>query len=303
MTSRAIPLQDLEHRINQHQDELAMLRQEYEARQNHLRELTQRKEKLQTQLQELEAEIHGVGQGSSPTPPAPIQVTASKPVAKPAPAEAAKKSNGTVSLPQLLIRIVAKAGGPITVKEIARAVVRHKYPSTSQNLPKMVEKRVSEMVKKGFFKRAPNQQGVLPAQAPESTKAPAAKPASVPVVAAPKPETAKAPTAKPASTPAVAAPKAAPVATAPTPAPAGDNQPPLPEVVTQVLAKTTEPLSARALAEKVLATGYKSKSKDFINVIWAGVGKMDNVENVQGKGYRLKKTTAAAPPSKAKGSK
>ena len=81
--------------------------------------------------------------------------------------------------------------------------------------------------------------------------------------------------------------------------PAFENELPLPEVVTQVLAKVSEPISARVLAEKVLATGYKTKSKDFINVIWAGVGKMDNVENVPGKGYRLKRGLAAAFASKA----
>ncbi len=281
MTSRAIPLQDLAQRISQQQVELEKLRREYEARQTHLRDLTQRKEKLQTQLQQVEAEIRGVGQGSAHPPAA-----AKTPVkaAKPAGAGSVKKPTGTVSLPKLLLRIVAKAGGPITVKEIAQEVVRHKYPSTSKNLSKMVEKRVSEMVKKGLLRRAPNQQGVLPAQTAKTATAPAAKVESTPAATVPKPATvAKAPS--------------------PSPATATENELPLPVVVTQVLAKTSEPISARVLADKVLATGYKSKSKDFINVIWAGVGKMDNVENVPGKGYRLKKGPAAAPATKPKGSK
>jgi hypothetical protein len=281
MTSRAIPLQDLAHRISQQQGELEKLRREYEARQTHLRDLNSRKEKLQAQLQQVEAEIRGVGQGSA-LPPTPVKT--SPKAAKPAAAAPVKSPTGTVSLPKLLLRIVAKAGGPITVKEVAREVVRHKYPSTSKNLPKMVEKRVSEMVKKGLLRRAPNQLGVLPAQTAKTTPPPAAKVISTPAAAVPKP----APVAKPAITP---------------PTPATENELPLPVVVTQVLAKTSEPISARDLAEKVLATGYKSKSKDFINVIWAGVGKMDNVENVPGKGYRLKKAAAAAPASKPKGSK
>lgn len=290
MTSRAIPLQDLEKRISQHQGELEKLRREYEARQTHLRDLTQRKEKLQTQLQQVEAEIRGVGQGSTPAPSAaktPIKVT------KPAAAGSVKNPTGTVSLPKLLLRIVAKAAGPITVKEIAQEVVRHKYPSTSKNLSKMVEKRVSEMVKKGLLHRAPNQQGVLPAQTTKTATPPVAKVESTPAAAVPKPATA------------ATMPKPATVAKAPSPSPAAatENELPLPVVVTQVLAKTSEPISARVLADKVLATGYKSKSKDFINVIWAGVGKMDNVENVPGKGYRLKKGPAAAPASKPKGSK
>src|SRR5580704_15954174 len=113
MTSRAITLQDLAQRISQHQGELEKLRREYEARQTHLRDLTSRKEKLQAQLQQVEAEIRGVGQGSAP--PSPVAKTPTK-AAKSAPAAPVKKPTGTVSLPQLLLRIVAKAGAPITVK-------------------------------------------------------------------------------------------------------------------------------------------------------------------------------------------
>jgi hypothetical protein len=45
------------------------------------------------------------------------------------------------------------------------------------------------------------------------------------------------------------------------------------------------------LAEKALASGYQTKSKDFTNVIWVGIGKIPNVENVAGQGYRLKRST------------
>ncbi len=41
--------------------------------------------------------------------------------------------------------------------------------------------------------------------------------------------------------------------------------------------------------EANLAQGYQSQSKDFTTVVWAMLGKMDNVENVPGQGYRLKK--------------
>ena len=56
----------------------------------------------------------------------------------------------------------------------------------------------------------------------------------------------------------------------------------LPVLVTKILAGSPEPISGRVLAEKVLASGYQTKSKDFMNVLWVGVGKMDNVENVPG---------------------
>jgi hypothetical protein len=48
-------------------------------------------------------------------------------------------------------------------------------------------------------------------------------------------------------------------------------------------------MPARELGAKVLETGYQTKSKDFTNVIWVAVAKMNNVENVAGRGYRLKK--------------
>ena len=55
------------------------------------------------------------------------------------------------------------------------------------------------------------------------------------------------------------------------------------------------------LAEKVLASGYQTKSKDFTKVVSVGVWKMDNVENVPGKGYRLKKGKTAVAASKGAG--
>ena len=64
MTQSTIPLQDLAQRISQQQAELAKLRQEYESRQAQFQELTRRKETLQTELRQVEAEIHGIGLGS-----------------------------------------------------------------------------------------------------------------------------------------------------------------------------------------------------------------------------------------------
>jgi TolA-binding protein len=105
------------------------------------------------------------------------------------------------------------------------------------------------------------------------------------------------------STPAVAAkpgkkPQKAPVAKAPRSEPPAisENGLPLPVIITKILAKSSHPVPAQALAEEVLARGYRTQSKDFTNMIWTAAGKMANVENVPGKGYRLRK-------SKGKGSK
>jgi hypothetical protein len=150
----------------------------------------------------------------------------------------------------------------------------------------MVKNRVSDLVTKGLLRHAPNRPGVLPAQAPETSKGPAAKSESgVPETKQKSPVVAGAATTTP---PAVSA-----------------SALTLPVVVTKILAGSPEPIPGRELAEKVLASGYQTKSKDFMKVIWVGVGKMANVENVPGKGYRLKKGKAVTAASKgtSKGSK
>jgi hypothetical protein len=55
------------------------------------------------------------------------------------------------------------------------------------------------------------------------------------------------------------------------------------------LAKSRAPLTASELTKRVLASGYRSKSKDFKEVIWVTLGKLKNAENVPGVGWRLKR--------------
>jgi len=279
--SSTISLRDLAQRIDQQQAELAKLRQEYEARQAQLQELLRLKEDLQIQLRQVEAEIQGIAPGSKPPESKP---TVGGTAAKPAPTKPETKLSGSVTLLQLLVQIVAQAGRPITIKKLAAEVVRRKYPTSSQNLPALIGERVKYLVKKGRLRRAPNRQGVLLAQAPVKT-----------------------PAAKSGSGASGTKPKTLPVAgtATSTPATASTSALTLPAVVTKILAGSPEPILGRELADKVLASGYQTKSKDFLNVIWVGVGKMDNVENVPGKGYRLKKgkTAAAASKRTGKGSK
>jgi hypothetical protein len=63
---------------------------------------------------------------------------------------------------------------------------------------------------------------------------------------------------------------------------------PLTAVITKILSESAEPIPARELGARVLATGYQTRIKDFTNVIWVAVSKLDNVENIAGRGYRLK---------------
>jgi hypothetical protein len=55
-----------------------------------------------------------------------------------------------------------------------------------------------------------------------------------------------------------------------------------------LLERSKGPLLVRDLAKQALASGYRSKSKDFENVVQVTVGRMDELVNVRGKGYRLK---------------
>ncbi len=272
MSQSVIPLHDLARRISQQEADLEKLRREYEACQGQLHQLAQRKQQLQAQLQEVEAEIAALGQGQA-SPAKPAKTTKPAP-AKTTPAAPPNTSAATLSLPKLLVQIVKEAKRPLTSKELASEVVRRHYPSTSRNLPKTVETRVSELVNRGLLRRAPDQAGVLPGGMPTPKKS-------------------SSPARAGAAKPATAAPAGPPAAGELT----------LAAAVTKVLAASAKPLTARALAERVLALGYRSASKDFINVIWAGMHKMANVQHVKGQGYRLKKGQTSPAANKDKKSK
>jgi hypothetical protein len=258
MPPRDLHLQDLAERLAQKQAELEAARRAYDAR---LADLAARKTELEAQLRAVDAEIQAVGK----TVPAPAAVAAAPP--KPAAASAEPPS-----LPRLLVALVRDAGGPITVGELTEKVRGARFPTTSGNLSKMVGNKVGELVKKGLLRRAAGQRGVvLPAS---GARAPAAKAASD----------------GKGGGGAAAAPRAA------TPArPAGKRAAgSLRELLLKLLARSTRPMKAKELAEQVLASGYQTQSKDFVNVIWVALGKMDELENVKGQGYRLKRGAARA---------
>ena len=67
------------------------------------------------------------------------------------------------------------------------------------------------------------------------------------------------------------------------------GQPPLRVVLTSILKSSRKPLTGTELAEQALAAGYQSNSANFVDTVWAMLAKMDNVEHVPDKGYRLKR--------------
>jgi hypothetical protein len=70
------------------------------------------------------------------------------------------------------------------------------------------------------------------------------------------------------------------------------NRLPLRELVLELLRKNNRPMAAREVAEQALAAGYRTTSKDFTNVVWVALGRLNEVENLPGGGYRLKKVKA-----------
>ena len=140
----------------------------------------------------------------------------------------------------------------------------------------MVETRLWDLKKQGVVQRAPDQLGYVLAP---SNNGPMPKPRLAKSLV--KKGSAKAParSAK-GKTAAPAAAKQAAGAKAPQP---------LREVLTQILKKMGTPLTGSELAEEALKAGYRTTSKRFVDNIWTMLSHMDNVENVKGQGYRLKR--------------
>jgi hypothetical protein len=68
-----------------------------------------------------------------------------------------------------------------------------------------------------------------------------------------------------------------------------EQQLPLRTLLTNLLAKSRRPLTAWELADQVLASGYQTKSKNFMEVMWVALSQMKNIKKVPDKGYILKR--------------
>jgi hypothetical protein len=270
----ATALEDLQHQIAQHEHELERLHQELQARQNRLSELTRQKDTLENELRQVEEEIAALGAApqAAREPPEPATpVTASTP--------------GQPRLRDLVVAMLSENKEPMTPRQLCEGAQRRGYKPTTKDPLASVKARLQEMRTEGIIQRASGQPGYILVASTNGTSK----------KSKPQPSTSNGTHqagSKPARTKTVGkkSAKAAPSAkAAKTPESAQQGkQPTLRDVLTLILGKSRRLLSASELAQQVLATGYKSESKDFTNVIWVGLGKMDNVERVPGKGYRLK---------------
>jgi len=164
--------------------------------------------------------------------------------------------------------MVRRVKGPVTVKQMAEEVVRQKFPTNSKDISRLVQTRVQELIAKRVFQRLKDHRGVVLAGSNRDLNSQAAKAAST----------------KKAVKKAVSSKTTSPVERN------GSKQPSLMSLLTEVLAKSRRPLTGRELAEQALAQDYKTKSKNFLDVIYVTLGKMDNIDKIPGKGYCLKKT-------------
>jgi septal ring factor EnvC (AmiA/AmiB activator) len=262
-----VPLDDLARRIDQQQAELEALRSEYEARQAQLTDLATRKQQLEDQLRQVEAEIRAVSQGAVPNKPqAPKAKEAQAPNRSP--------------LPELILEVVRGASGPVTVKVLTEEVEKRGYTGSSRNLANLVKFHVRQLKKKGRLAPVKGQPGYVLAHADNGRGGPAktSQPTKPRKSEVPQPTTATKKSQGEAARPA-----------------RGNilgkrgQQPPLRVVLTGLLQKARQPLTGGELAEQVTATGYQTRSKSLKDNVWAMLTVMDNVEHLPGQGYRLKK--------------
>jgi hypothetical protein len=264
-----LSLDAIQQRIAERDSELQALRRELETRRSRLQALTQRKKELQGKLQQLEAEIAAVAAGAKRPHAGAPKAAPNKPT--PQPSAAAKSS--PPSLPALLVAVLRSAGRPLTAKYLVQEVKRRGFKSKSAQFTKMIETRLWDLKKQGVVQRAPDQPGYVLAP---SSNGKVSKPG--PAKSLVKKQSAKDATGKDATS-----------SSAKRAAGADVQQKPLREVLTEVLKKMGMPLTGSELAEEVLKAGYKTTSKRFVDNIWTMLGQMDNVENVKGEGYRLKR--------------
>ena len=282
----AVLLDDLAQRISQQEAQLQALRRELETRQGQLAELTQRKEQLLTQLQQIDAQIAAIATGAQT-----VKTSRAKPgTAKPArtvviggqpagngaaarQAEGKPQSRGTPrdgkggrdgragqpSLPDLIVILLREAGRPLTVKELGQEIKRRGFRSQSSNFPKMLAVRARELKRKGVLRAAVGQSGFVLAQPTNGKMQKDAQPIHRNTKGGQQKSV---------------------------------KQLPLREGLTQILKKSTKPMTGSQLAAEAVKAGYHSTSKNFVKVVWGAMNNLKNVEHVRNRGYRLKKVRA-----------
>ena len=188
-------LDDLAQRISQQEAQLQALRRELDTRQRQLADLSQQKQRLLTQLQQIDAQIAGIA-GSSPSvktsqsktgpakpnravvlgglsdngfsaKPGQGKAPAKRPAAKAKASKAAPA--GQPSLPGLIVTLLREAGRPLTVTQLAEGAKRRGFTTSSPHYLQMVAVRSRELKEKGVLQKAVGQPGFVLAQGMAAT--------------------------------------------------------------------------------------------------------------------------------------
>ena len=276
-----ILLDDLAQRIRQQEVQLEALRRELETRQRKLATLAERKAGLLAKIQQVDAEIAAITSGKKGGKASQHKAAAALPAravglgrpsgngaaitAKRGPASAQVGNGKAKSVPSadqpklsdFIVTMLREVGRPLTVRQLALEAKGRGFVSTSNNFPKLVETRTYDLKRKGILKRAADQPGFVLAQSQNGK-----------------------------------AKKAAGAASKPGRKAMSRKQLPLRDVLTQILQKSTKPMTGGELAAAALKAGYQTTSKRLVDSVWVVLGHMNNVENVSGQGYRLKKSKA-----------
>ena len=263
-------LQELARSINQKESELQALRRELETRRNQLADLTRRKDQLLGQLEQVEAQIVALN-GGVPTKGKTAKAKAAR--RRPPVSVADEPSSSQFparkgSLAELLVTILGQAPEPMTVPQLAREAKRRGFRSSSKIFAKVVEARTYDLQRRGILRHPEGRPGFVLVDSAAGNAAAARRKRY-----------------------GSGNKKNGSIAPRPKQTPPQVQQRSLRVVLTDLLARSGNPVPARDLAGQALASGYRTNSKNFMEVIWVNLGQMDNVEKVPGEGWRLKKRT------------
>jgi hypothetical protein len=256
-TTATTKLPELARQIARHESKLARLRHKLDSR---LANLNRRREDLRSELRSVETEIEAVAQSGPQN-----EQTAAAPTPEPVRKRGRKRSGA--SLADFLVALVREGKGkPVPMATLKEQTVSRRFPTTSTNLPGMVEKRASELVQGGRLRRDSSTGGYLVSETRNGQG-----------VASPK--TSATPGRKKSSAQSKSSPTTG----------ARRGRTPLRSVLLDLMKKSGRTMSAQELATQARQTGYRSKSRDFKNVVWVVLGDMPEVEHDPTGGYRLKK--------------
>jgi hypothetical protein len=277
----AVSLTDIQQQIAQREQELQALREQLQVRQNLFNKLARRKQQLQRQLHKVEKDIAALATtATTPTEPA-TTTAATVPPGVP--------SGSQPRLGELIVTLLREGKKPMTARQLSDEAQRGGYRLSSRDPVKAMEKRLQDLKHQGIVRRAPGNNGFVLASSANGGKKQKRK-TNRSIHATTQKRSAKPTKSEPAATKGGRNGSTS-VESAKTSKPGRrGRQPPLRQVLTDVLRGSRQPLSGSELAERALAAGYQTESTKFVDSVWARLGQMDNVEHLPQKGYRLKKT-------------